>query len=233
MGDPRIGMALLLFHRERGNAWTEITHAQDPRRAEAVRRRHVQTQDRREPWGERDGRRGCIRRARRAGLDWPLPEGLTDETLELQLYPPAVAAKDGRPRPDWAAIHRELRRGTTAGIRSTDASLIEAARPFSASKFEIFRRVLLQSGAAFYRRRPQVRLGIGRVLVAGFIGELIGAREGLGYLISVRRPDFQRALDVRRRARAGGRRHAEGFEIAWFSGQRRTPAATGEQRRMS
>jgi transposase len=52
----------------------------------------------------------CIRRARRAGLDWPLPEGLTDETLELQLYPPAVAAKDGRPRPDWAAIHRELRR---------------------------------------------------------------------------------------------------------------------------
>jgi len=35
----------------------------------------------------------CIRRARRAGLDWPLPEGLTDETLELQLYPPAVAAK--------------------------------------------------------------------------------------------------------------------------------------------
>ena len=53
---------------------------------------------------------GCIRRARRAGLDWPLPEGLTDETLELQLYPPAVAARDGRPRPDWAAIHRELRR---------------------------------------------------------------------------------------------------------------------------
>jgi transposase len=53
---------------------------------------------------------GCIRRARRAGLDWPLPEGLTNETLELQLYPPGVAAKDGRPRPDWAAIHRELRR---------------------------------------------------------------------------------------------------------------------------
>jgi len=32
--------------------------AQDPRRAEAHRRRHVQTQDRRQPRSERDGRRG-------------------------------------------------------------------------------------------------------------------------------------------------------------------------------
>jgi transposase len=53
----------------------------------------------------------CIRRARRAGLTWPLPDGLSDEALERQLFPPpAVAAKDRRPRPDWAAIHRELRR---------------------------------------------------------------------------------------------------------------------------
>jgi transposase len=52
----------------------------------------------------------CIRRARRAGLSWPLPEGMTDEALERQLFPPPVAAKDRRPRPNWAAIHRELRR---------------------------------------------------------------------------------------------------------------------------
>lgn len=53
----------------------------------------------------------CIRRARRAGLGWPLPEGLTEETLEFRLYPPpTVATKDRRPRPDWAAMHRELRR---------------------------------------------------------------------------------------------------------------------------
>jgi hypothetical protein len=53
----------------------------------------------------------CIRRARRAGLIWPLPDGLSDEALERQLFPsPAVAAKDQRPQPDWAAIHRELRR---------------------------------------------------------------------------------------------------------------------------
>jgi transposase len=53
----------------------------------------------------------CIQRARRAGLGWPLPEGLTEEALECRLYPPPpIAAKDRRPRPDWAAVHRELRR---------------------------------------------------------------------------------------------------------------------------
>jgi ABC-type nitrate/sulfonate/bicarbonate transport system permease component len=72
---------------------------------------------------------------------------------------------------------------TTAGIRSTDASLIEAALSFSASKFEIFRRVLLPSALPFIV--AGFRLGIGRGLVAVFIGELTGAREGLGYLISV------------------------------------------------
>jgi transposase len=52
----------------------------------------------------------CVRRARRAGLAWPLPEELGDEELERRLYPPLPAAKVRRPRPDWAAIHRELRR---------------------------------------------------------------------------------------------------------------------------
>ena len=47
----------------------------------------------------------CIRRARRAGLTWPLPAGLTEETLELRLYPlHTLAAKDRRPQPDWAAV---------------------------------------------------------------------------------------------------------------------------------
>jgi transposase len=55
--------------------------------------------------------RDCIGRARCAGLAWPLPEGLTDEALELRLYPPpGVAAKDRRAQPDWAVVHRELRR---------------------------------------------------------------------------------------------------------------------------
>jgi transposase len=36
---------------------------------------------------------------------------LTDEELECRLYPPpTVAARDRRPQPEWAAVHRELRR---------------------------------------------------------------------------------------------------------------------------
>jgi transposase len=55
--------------------------------------------------------RDCIWRARRAGLAWPLPADLTDAELECRLYPPStVAASDRRPQPEWAAVHRELRR---------------------------------------------------------------------------------------------------------------------------
>jgi hypothetical protein len=43
---------------------------------------------------------------------WPLPEELTEETLELRLYPPpAVTAKDRRPR---------LLRGMCRKIRCTE-----------------------------------------------------------------------------------------------------------------
>jgi transposase len=53
----------------------------------------------------------CMRRARRVGLGWPLPEDMTDEGLESRLYPPpATKAKDQRPQPDWPRVHRELRR---------------------------------------------------------------------------------------------------------------------------
>lgn len=53
----------------------------------------------------------CLGRARRAGLVWPLPDGLDDAQLERLLYPPPPAvASEQRPMPDWAAVHRELRR---------------------------------------------------------------------------------------------------------------------------
>jgi transposase len=52
-----------------------------------------------------------IRRVRRAGLSWPLPENLSDEAIERLVYPPTpVTAKDRRPQPEWAEVHRELRR---------------------------------------------------------------------------------------------------------------------------
>lgn len=52
-----------------------------------------------------------VGRAVKAGLSWPLPEGLDDDSLELLLFPdpPAVPDRD-RPMPDWAIVDRELRR---------------------------------------------------------------------------------------------------------------------------
>ena len=52
-----------------------------------------------------------IRRAKRAGLGWPLAEGLADEDLDRLLFPPApVVYPRGRPPADWPALHRELKR---------------------------------------------------------------------------------------------------------------------------
>jgi hypothetical protein len=51
-------------------------------------------------------------RAVAAGLSWPLPEGLTDTALEALLFVrggPAAGARR-KPEPDWASLHRELRR---------------------------------------------------------------------------------------------------------------------------
>ena len=58
-----------------------------------------------------------LNRARRAGLGWPLPDGLDDAQLETLLYPPppAVAAEpEQRPAPDWAAVQRRPTRPVTA-----------------------------------------------------------------------------------------------------------------------
>lgn len=57
-------------------------------------------------------------RARKAGLDWPLPVGLSDDDLELLLFPAAPSVADrARPVPDWAAVDRELRRpGVTRAL---------------------------------------------------------------------------------------------------------------------
>ena len=53
----------------------------------------------------------CLRRAREAGVGWPLPDDLDDDALENRLYPvPTATVKDWRSLPDWPAIHRELRR---------------------------------------------------------------------------------------------------------------------------
>ncbi len=59
-----------------------------------------------------------LRRSRRAGLSWPLPEGLTDPALDRLLFPPpGDVPPDRRPRPEWPLIHRDLRRpGVTLSL---------------------------------------------------------------------------------------------------------------------
>ncbi|MHB8395087.1 MAG: IS21 family transposase, partial [Candidatus Dormibacteria bacterium] len=50
-----------------------------------------------------------LRRAEAAGLGWPLPDQLDEDSLEAKLFPtPTTAA--GRPVPDWREVHRELKR---------------------------------------------------------------------------------------------------------------------------
>jgi hypothetical protein len=73
----------------------------------------------------------CIRRARRAGLAWPLPDAISDEALIARLFPASAALaaiKARRPRPDWPAIHRELRRkGVTLPLPDLHREAVHAA----------------------------------------------------------------------------------------------------------
>ena len=53
-----------------------------------------------------------LKRLTVAGLGWPLPAELTDAALEAQLFS-GTGKKQGhrrRAEPDWAAVHRELKR---------------------------------------------------------------------------------------------------------------------------
>ena len=51
-----------------------------------------------------------VRRAKAAGLGWPLPDGLHDDALEGLLFSSPAPAVVARPLPDWAKVHVELRR---------------------------------------------------------------------------------------------------------------------------
>lgn len=71
---------------------------------------------------------------------------------------------------------------TEAGILHTDAGLIEAAKSFGATRMQIFTKVALPSAAPYIL--AGLRLGVGRGLIGVVVGELAGARAGLGFLIN-------------------------------------------------
>ena len=56
--------------------------------------------------------REALKRAESAGLSWPLPEGLNDDALEAALYANRRSKRGHRrvEEPDWAGVHRELKR---------------------------------------------------------------------------------------------------------------------------
>ena len=62
--------------------------------------------------------RGYLDRTAELGLSWPLPPGLSDTDLERQIYPRTARDVSNRAtQPDWAHIHRELRRkGVTLSL---------------------------------------------------------------------------------------------------------------------
>jgi transposase len=62
--------------------------------------------------------RGCLERARDADLAWPLPPEMSDTDLERRIFPRTARDVSSRAtQPDWAHIHRELRRkGVTLSL---------------------------------------------------------------------------------------------------------------------
>ncbi len=55
-----------------------------------------------------------LRRAREAGLSWPLPEEMDEARLEALLFPPSPPTSVPRALPDWSYVRQELpRKGVT------------------------------------------------------------------------------------------------------------------------
>src|SRR5271156_6742672 len=52
----------------------------------------------------------CLRRAQKADLSWPLPDGLDDAQLEARLYARLPNAEDIPDDIQWPHIHQELNR---------------------------------------------------------------------------------------------------------------------------
>src|SRR5450631_110712 len=87
--------------------------------------------------------RGTLRRFESAGLNWPLPDDMTDGKLEPALYTNR-GTKQGHRRhtePDWPAVHRELKRKHVTLLIVWDEYIAENPNGYSYSRFLRRRRV--------------------------------------------------------------------------------------------
>jgi hypothetical protein len=151
-----------------GHAWTEITHAQDTRvlrlRAGGMSKRKIAASLSIGITAAGD----CIRRANRAGLSWPLPEDLSDATLERLVYPRSSRPGSGRvsrpaaPRPNGPCRRTALASPWMERIedqnldRRTPGS-VTLSRPASASRGCPVRSPRRRAGTATPVRRSGTR----------------------------------------------------------------------------
>jgi NitT/TauT family transport system permease protein len=75
------------------------------------------------------------------------------------------------------------------GVKTTPLNLINAARSFGASEWQVFRSVVFPSTLPFLI--TGLRIAIGRALVGVLVGELYAATAGIGFMITVAGATFQ------------------------------------------
>ncbi len=79
-----------------------------------------------------------------------------------------------------------------AGVKTTDKSLLAAARVFGASRRELYIKVVLPYTLPFII--SGIQQGIGRGLIGVIIAEIFGGSSGLGYLVNRSADTFNSAL---------------------------------------
>ena len=75
------------------------------------------------------------------------------------------------------------------GVKTTPQNLLNAARSFGASEWQLFRSVVVPSTVSFIL--TGLRLAVGRALVGVLVGELYAATVGVGFMITVAGATFQ------------------------------------------
>jgi NitT/TauT family transport system permease protein len=78
---------------------------------------------------------------------------------------------------------------TRDGVKTTPIHLLNAAKSFGASQWQIFKSVVLPSTVPFIL--TGLRLGVGRALIGVLVGELYAATAGIGFMITVAGATFQ------------------------------------------
>jgi transposase len=89
----------------------------------------------------KDTVRDYLCKASEAGLSWPLPEELSEEDLERQLYPVEINLGGKRTLPDWPELHQELRRKGVTRQLLWDEYKVGESNPYGYSQFcELYNR---------------------------------------------------------------------------------------------